>query len=56
MYKLLLTTNDPAISSVFSTLPWEMLGFRAPRVVSSAEEAVSSLKRHHADAIALGLP
>ena len=56
MYKLLLTTKDPAICNAFSTLPWEMLGFRAPRVVSSVEEAVSSLKRHHADAIAIGLP
>lgn len=55
MYKLLLTTNDPAICDAFQALPWEMLGFRTPRVASSAEEAVSSLKRHHADAIAIGL-
>jgi len=56
MYKLLLTTNDQGIRDAFSGVRWEMLGFRTPRIVSSAEEAVSSLKAHHADAIAIGLP
>jgi len=56
MYKLLLTTNDPAIQDAFAAVKWEELGFRQPRVVSSAEEAVSSLKTNHADAIAIALP
>ena len=56
MYKLLLTTNDQAIRDAFAALPWEMLGFRSPRIASSAEEALSSLGKHHADAVAIGLP
>lgn len=56
MYKLLLTTNDQAIRDAFYAVKWEELGFRQPRVVSSAEEAVSSLKVNHADAIAIALP
>lgn len=55
MYKLLLTTNDPAIRDAFSAVKWEMLGYRQPRVATSAEEAVGSLKAYHADAIAIGL-
>ena len=56
MYKLLLTTNDQAILDAFAAVKWEDLGFRQPRVVASAEEAVSSLKTNHADAIAIALP
>lgn len=56
MYKLLLTTNDQTIRDAFAAVRWEMLGFRPPRIVSSAEEAASSLKAYHADAIAIGLP
>lgn len=55
MYKLLLATNDPAISDAFAAVKWEMLGFRQPRVASSVEEAIASLNTHHADAIAIGL-
>lgn len=55
MYKLLLTTNVAAVRDAFMALPWEMLGFRTPRVVDSAEAAIDSLARHHADAIAIGL-
>ncbi len=55
MYKLLLTTNVPAIRDAFTALPWEMLGFRPPRVVGTVEEAVGSLMTHHADAVAIGL-
>ena len=56
MYKLLLTTNDQAIRDTFDALQWDMLGFRAPRIAASAEEALSSLSKHHADAVAIGLP
>lgn len=56
MYKLLLTTNDPEIRDAFAAVKWEALGYRQPRVTASAEEAVSSLKAYHADAIAVGLP
>ena len=56
MYKLLLTTNDQAIRDAFAAVKWEELGFRQPRVVASAEEAISSLKAYHADAIAIALP
>lgn len=56
MYKLLLTTKDQAVRDAFAAVKWEELGFREPRIAASAEEAVSSLKAYHADAIAIGLP
>ena len=40
MYKLLLATNDPAVVEAFSAVKWEELGFKQPRVVSTAEEAL----------------
>ena len=42
MYKLLLATNDPAVVEAFSAVKWE--------------EALSSLRVNHADAVAIGLP
>lgn len=56
MYKLLLATNDSAVADAFTAVKWEELGFKSPRMVSTAEEAMDSLKAHHADAIAIGLP
>lgn len=56
MYKLLLTTNDQVICDAFSAVKWEEIGFRQPRVVATPDEAISSLKKHHADAIAIALP
>ena len=56
MYKLLLATNAEPVRAAFTSLPWEMLGFRPPRVAESVEEAISSLKAYHADAIAIALP
>lgn len=56
MYKLLLATDRQEVLAAFQALPaWEVIGFRAPRIVSSAEEALESLKRYHADAIAFDL-
>ena len=55
MYKLLLATNDPAVVEAFSAVKWEELGFKQPRVVSTAEEALSSLRVNHADAVAIGM-
>ena len=55
MYKLLLTTNVAPVRDAFMMLPWDMLGFRTPRTAATAEEAISSLNKHHADAIAIGL-
>ena len=57
MYKLLLATDNPEILSAFQAIPsWEAMGFRAPRVAATAQEALDSLSRHHADAIAFALP
>lgn len=56
MYKLLLATNDPAVEEAFSAVKWEELGFKRPRIVASAEEAINSLSANHADAVAIGLP
>jgi len=56
MYKLLLTTNDPAVREAFNAVAWENLGFKQPRMAESVEEALASLKAYHADAIAIALP
>ena len=56
MYKLLLATDRPEIMNAFGAIgSWESLGFKAPRMVSSAQGAIDSLKRHHADGIAYAL-
>lgn len=57
MYKLLLATDRPEIINAFGAMnSWEELGFKAPRIVSSAQGAMESLKKHHADGIAFALP
>ncbi len=56
MYKLLLATNDPAVKDAFAAVAWENLGFKEPRIVTTVDEAVMSLKVYHADAIAIALP
>ena len=56
MYKLLLATDRPEILAAFQAVPsWESIGFRQPRIVGSAQEAIESLGRNHADAIAFAL-
>lgn len=53
MYKLLLATDKPEIMEAFQAVSsWELLGFRTPRVVSTVQAAIDSLKKHHADGIA----
>ena len=56
MYKLLLATNDQAVKDAFSAVAWEELGYKAPRMVANAEDALTSLKAFHADAIAIAMP
>lgn len=57
MYKLLLATDRREIQDVFSSIEsWESMGYRAPRVVTSAEGAIACLKSHHVDALAYFLP
>lgn len=54
MYKLLLATDKPNVIETFQAVTsWESLGFRAPRVVSTVQTAMDSLKKHHADGIAV---
>lgn len=56
MYKLLLATDRPEIAEAFAAVTsWETLGFRKPRVVTSAADAVACLLAHHADGIAIAL-
>ncbi len=57
MYKVLLATDRSDVQGAFSAVTsWEDMGFRQPRVVSSARAAIESLKAHHADGIAIALP
>lgn len=54
MYKLLLATDKPDIIEAFQAVnSWESLGFRTPRMVSTVQAAMDSLKKHHADGIAM---
>lgn len=54
MYKLLLATDKPDIMEAFQAVnSWESLGFRTPRMVSTVQAAIDSLKKHHADGIAV---
>ena len=50
MYKILLATNDQKVRDAFSAVAWENLGFKQPRMASTVEEAIASLKAYHADA------
>lgn len=53
MYKLLLATDRPEVLEAFQAYAgWETMGFRAPRIVTSVNAALKSLKEHHTDAIA----
>lgn len=53
MYKLLLATDRAEVLEAFNAVTaWESMGFRAPRIVTSVNGAIKSLKEHHADAIA----
>ena len=53
MYKLLLATDRTEVLEAFNAVTsWESMGFRVPRVVTSVNGAVKSLREHHADAIA----
>lgn len=55
MYKLLLATDKPEIMEAFQAVnSWESLGFRTPRMVTTVQAAMDSLKKHHADGIAIG--
>ena len=57
MYKLMLVTREPGVLAAFEAVnDWEYLGIRAPRILSSFEEAADSLQRHHVDAVAVALP
>ena len=57
MYKLLLVTDRPEVVTAFQGVAsWESRGFKSPRIVASADEALESLSRHHADGIAYALP
>lgn len=57
MYKLLVVTDRPEVAGAFESVTnWELMGFRAPRIMSTVEEAVNWLPCHHADGIAIELP
>lgn len=56
MYKLLLATDRAeTLAALKEIASWEVLGFRPPRVVANAAQAVESLRSRHADAIAISL-
>lgn len=57
MYKLMLVTSRPEVINAFNGVPsWEAMGFRKPRIVSGAQEAIELLGSVHVDGIAFALP
>ena len=57
MYKLLLATSRQETLDAFDGIPsWETMGFRKPRIVADAKEAMEALENFHVDAIAFDLP
>lgn len=54
MYRLLIVTENQGVSDRLAAMQgWETLGFKPPRLRSTAEEAVECMHRHHIDAIAV---
>ena len=54
MYRLLIVTHDPNEAEMLSTMEgWEKLGFKPPRLCTTADEAIDKLSRHRVDAIAV---
>ena len=51
MYKLLLATDQEVIRQAFQEYPWNRMGFHAPLIVSSSEEAIDALNSHAIDAV-----
>lgn len=56
MYKILLATDQPQILEAYQAVKgWETLGYKLPRVVSSAEDAIALLHSRRLDAVAIAL-
>ena len=53
MYKLLLISDAAPVRDAFGELSWELLGFRKPKMVSTAAEALAELGSHHYDAVSI---
>ena len=54
MYRLLIVSENQNTRDMIAGMEgWEALGYRRPRICSSAQEAVESLERYHTDAIAM---
>ena len=54
MYRLLIVTDNPEARNMLSAMTgWELQGFKAPRIFSTAEEAAECMNRHHIDAVAV---
>ena len=54
MYRLLIVTENQRVSDMISAMQgWEKLGFKPPRLRTTAEDAVECMKKHHIDAVAV---
>lgn len=54
MYRLLIVTENQAVTDMITAMQgWEKLGFKAPRLRSTADEAVACMQKHHIDAVAV---
>ncbi len=54
MYRLLIVAENQAVTDMFAAMQgWEKLGFKPPRLRSTADEAVECMQNHHIDAVAV---
>lgn len=54
MYRLLIVTENQNVIDMFASMDgWEAIGFKAPRLRSSVDEAVECMHKHAIDAIAV---
>lgn len=54
MYRLLIVTENQSVNDMISAMQgWEKLGFKAPRLRATVQDALDCMKKHSIDAIAV---
>ena len=51
MFKLLLATDQPHIQEAYGHYPWVELGFHAPLIATTSQEAIELLESRAIDAV-----
>lgn len=54
MYRLLIVTNNPKAEETFTHIEgWEAMGYKPPRLRTTAEDAIACMQKHYIHAIAV---